>query len=127
VSPGFEKKRQPGGRAAAVECSSARAKNKGSGLLLELASAQFNRDPEDIPESRRQPTHSGMSGGERASLPPLRRQTPSPADTVEKVDFSSAGCLGSSIGGHSKAARIDFFGGVLRVAVKLPDSHRSAV
>jgi len=29
--------------------------------------AQFNRDPEGIPESRRRPTLPGMSAGERVS------------------------------------------------------------
>jgi hypothetical protein len=33
-------------------------------------STPFNRDPKDIPESRRQPTLPGMSGGERASRSP---------------------------------------------------------
>jgi hypothetical protein len=37
--------------------------------ICNLHCEKFNRDLEDIPESRRQPTLSGMAGGERASRP----------------------------------------------------------
>jgi len=30
---------------------------------------KFNRDPQDIPENRRMPILSGMTGGERVSEP----------------------------------------------------------
>jgi hypothetical protein len=43
---------------------------------------QFNRDPEDIPESRRQPALSGMSGSERVFNLPPRPYARSPADTA---------------------------------------------
>jgi hypothetical protein len=80
--------------------------------------AQFNRDPEDIPESRRQPALSGMSGGERACRPLLRQDTRSPADTAEKANASSRCRLDSPIAVARRMARADFFDSVLLVAVK---------
>jgi hypothetical protein len=47
-------------------------------------STQFNRDPEDIPESRHQPAFRNVRRGARVQPAAHAR---SPADTAEKVNF----------------------------------------